>query len=54
VVATALAQATAEAVSAVYASCTLDDGAFACAEGSTYIVDTAKAVAKVPLLTVLK
>jgi hypothetical protein len=47
VVAAALAEATAIAVSQVYATCKLDDGAYACAAASAFITDSAHAVAKV-------
>jgi hypothetical protein len=46
-VATALAEATAIAVSQVYATCKLDENTWACASGSAYIKDSAYAVAKV-------
>jgi hypothetical protein len=46
-VAEALAEATAIAVSQVYATCARDDGAYACADASAFITDTAHAVAKV-------
>jgi hypothetical protein len=53
VVATALAEATAIAVSEVYVNCKASDGAYACAEGGTYITDTAYAVAEVrPLILI--
>jgi hypothetical protein len=46
-VAVALAQATVQAVTQVYATCILDDGAYACADASAFITDSAHAVAKV-------
>ena len=47
VVASALAEATAIAISEVYVSCEADDGAYACADASTFIEDAAHTVAAV-------
>jgi hypothetical protein len=50
-VAQQVAEATAIAVSEVYSTCSLADGAKACAEASTFIMDTAETVAEVLPLT---
>ena len=42
-----IANATARALSYVYASCESDDGAYSCANTTAYMVETAKAVGSV-------
>ena len=52
VVAKALAKATAIAISEVHVSCKAGEGAYACADAGTFIIDAAHAVAAVRIPTI--